>query len=98
MRNPFQAAHPGHKIFAAFAEAAAQRSSDEHPAAWRGREAAAVLEAAIGISSTTGLRTPALEDVTEAQIQAMGHSDYGVTWVCELLKRLRADGGVRHVR
>lgn len=98
MNNPFRVQHPGHQIYAAFAACAATRQADERAEVWRAREAQAVLQAASAVASEHGLAAPGLDVVNEAQIQAMGHSDYGVTWVCEVLKRMSARKGTEHVR
>lgn len=98
MRNPFQTQHPGHQIYAAFVECAALRQPGEQAEAWRAREVQAVLQAARGVASANGLSEPGMDVVKEAQTQAMGHSDYGTTWVCEVLKRMWASPRDRHVQ
>lgn len=73
---------PARTFYDAFHAAAKQQPRDF------ASEERAVHDAAVAYAERHGLRVPTLDEIREAQVQGMGHVDYGAKWayaVCRLL-------------
>lgn len=74
-------------ILSAHMQEAAKRSGRTFEE-WRKAELQAVWTAARDYAQQHGLRVPLMTDVQQAEVLAVGHSDYGAKWALYVAEKL----------
>lgn len=88
---------PHRSIYDAFQDEALKRLGRSFEE-WVLAEKAAVYQAALRASADAGFRlqAPTMEMVESAEISARGSVDYGLTWVCHLLRSMQKNDHQDH--
>lgn len=86
--DPFRPrSEPHRSLYDAFQVEAGRRQGRTYEQ-WCDAETRAVHAEAERVAPVHGLRAPTREEVVRARTRAEGHIDYGLTWVCEVVRSM----------